>query len=683
MDVQETTIRQLLEGSKQYIVPLYQRPYAWGDRQRTRLWRDVLALEETRRTNPQATHFMGSLVLSSGRVGPTGVEFLVVDGQQRLTTLSILLCAVRDHLREHRPDDPMLAASIHEQFVADRYKSGDARLKVLPSRVDRKPYCAVVDDAPVDADASGVSAAYRDFRSAVARADDAADPLRVERIRDAVLGGLAFVSITAKGDDNVYRIFESINNTGVQLTQGDLIRNHVFMRLGADGASTYASWWLPMQDRLSSEDLELLFWLDAVVSNPTVRQSEIHAFQQARLAELDEQQVVQAVMRFSRLSELLALIRDPSREHDPAVRTALERLDEWGSTTTVPITLRLLARRAAGVTTSETVAAALATVESFLVRRALAGRPGESASRLLLQACGDLGEQTSADDEVVRTALSASRKHFVDDDGVTEAVLTEPFYLRGRRPQQKTILGWIERSLRPNEATAITSATIEHVLPQRLTPEWREALAVDAGPGESVDLVHERLVHTLGNLTLTGSNAELGNRPFEQKRVEFAASGFRLNQQIAMQPRWGPAQIEERGRRLAAHICSLWVPPNESVRPSNVHWQTLHDALVRLPAGRWTSFGDLATLVGTHPVPVGQHLAAVSVPNAHRVLHSPGTIPPASRWSSPDGRDVRGVLVDEGVVFDPVTGRAAQGQRVRAAALAHALGIALPGKAAP
>ncbi|WNY34065.1 DUF262 domain-containing protein [Curtobacterium flaccumfaciens] len=93
MDVRETTLQELLGGPKQYLVPLYQRPYAWEVRQRKRLWSDILELAETRRTNPSATHFMGSLVLSTGAIVPTGMEFLVVDGQQRLTTLSILLCA--------------------------------------------------------------------------------------------------------------------------------------------------------------------------------------------------------------------------------------------------------------------------------------------------------------------------------------------------------------------------------------------------------------------------------------------------------------------------------------------------------------------------------------------------------------------------------------------------------------
>ncbi|GGK96710.1 alkylated DNA nucleotide flippase Atl1 [Curtobacterium luteum] len=687
MDVQETTIRQLLEGSKQYAVPLYQRPYAWGRRQRTRLWRDVLALERTRRTSPAATHFMGSLVLSSGRIGPSGVEFLVVDGQQRLTTLSILLCALRDHLRAHRPDEPMLAASIHEQFVADRYKAGDERLKLLPSQADRGPYCAVVDGVAAD-EQSAVRAAYDDFRQALDAADGAdevGEPHFVERIRDAVLGGLAFVSITAKGDDDVYRIFESINNTGVQLTQGDLIRNHLFMRLGPDGAAVYASWWLPMQERLSSEDLELLFWLDAVATNPAVKQSEIHAFQQARLADLDDQAVTAEVVRFSRLSELLAVVRHPQREPDEAVRERLTRLQEWGSPTTVPITLRLLARRASGHSDSAEVAAALGVVESFLVRRAVAGRPGDGASRALLRACSILEDpdQPAADGVLgigdaatVRAALSTGRRQFIDDDRVRAAVLDEPYYLRGRRPHQKLILAWIERTLRPREPVDVGRATVEHVLPQRMSADWRSALQRGLRPGESVDEVHDRLVHTLGNLTLTGSNGELGNQPFEWKRAEFAVSGFEMNRRIAEHEVWGAEEIRARGRWLADRICAEWIGPDTGASTSGTRWEVVHEAIAAVPPGRWTSFGDLASLVGTHPVPVGQHLASELVPGAHRVLHAPGTIPPASRWSTADGRDVRGVLTDEGVLFDPRTGRASQGQRIRSAALAARLATA-------
>ncbi|OII35200.1 hypothetical protein BIU98_04570 [Curtobacterium sp. MMLR14_010] len=686
MDVQETTIRQLLEGSKQYVVPLYQRPFGWGARQRTRLWQDVLTLAALRRTNPAATHFMGSLVLASGRVGPTGVEFFVVDGQQRLTTLSILLCAIRDHLGAHRADDPMLAASLHDQYIADRYKSGDARLKLLPTRADRESFRSVVDDglgasSDTAAAPSEVTATYRDFRSALDDLEDGVDRQRVEHLRDAVLGGLAFVSITAKGDDDVYRIFESINTTGLQLTQADLVRNHLFMRLGSRGETVYTSWWLPMQERLSAEDLELLFWLDAVADSPSLKQSEIHPAVQSRLAERSDAEVVDEVVRLARLSELLAVIRQPSLESDVAVRERLEHLAEWGSTTTVPITLRLLARRAAGRTTSNETAGALAAIESFLVRRTITGRGGEGVNRTLLQACGELRDDAAtSDDRAVLDYLSAGRKHFADDAAVTEAVLNAPYYLRGRRPHQKLVLAWVEESLRPKEPIDLSATTIEHVLPQRLTPAWRQVLEADAGPGESVEALHDGLVHTLGNLTLTGYNAELGNRPFAEKRVELQASGLQLNHRIAAEPEWGRAEIRARGTWLARRICALWLPPNpeQPARVGAVRWDVVHRAVAAVPPGSWTSYGDLAALVGTHPMPIGQHLATTPMPNAHRVLHAQGSIPPASRWSTADGRDVRTVLVEEGIVFGTVSGRASQSQRLDAVALSRRLATPPP-----
>jgi alkylated DNA nucleotide flippase Atl1 len=685
MDVQETTIRQLLEGSKQYVVPLYQRPYGWGARQRTRLWQDVLRLAALRRTNPAATHFMGSLVLASGRVGPTGVEFFVVDGQQRLTTLSILLCAIRDHLGTHRADDPMLAASLHDQYIADRYKSGDARLKLLPTRADRETFRSVVDDglgASSDATApSEVTATYRDFRSALDDLGNGVDHQCVEHLRDAVLGGLAFVSITAKGDDDVYRIFESINTTGLQLTQADLVRNHLFMRLGSRGETVYTSWWLPMQERLSAEDLELLFWLDAVADSPSLKQSEIHAAVQSRLAERSDADVVDEVVRLARLSELLAVIRQPSQEPDAAVRLRLEHLAEWASTTTVPITLRLLARRASGRSTSHEVAGALAAIESFLVRRSITGRGGEGVNRTLLQACGELRDDAAtSDDRAVLDYLSAGRKHFADDAAVTDAVLNAPYYLRGRRPHQKLILAWIEDALRPKEPIDLSATTIEHVLPQRLTPTWRRVLDADAEPGETVEALHDDLVHTLGNLTLTGYNAELGNRPFEEKRVELQASGLQLNHRIAAERTWGRQQIRARGAWLAERICALWLPPDpeQPARVGAVRWDVVHRAVAAVPAGSWTSYGDLAALVGTHPMPIGQHLATTPMPNAHRVLHAQGSISPASRWSTADGRDVRTVLVEEGIVFGTVSGRASQSQRLDAAALSRRLAVPAP-----
>ena len=217
MHVQEIRLQQVLEGTKQYRVPLYQRTYSWTPKQLARLWTDVVDLSEARVSDSHATHFTGSLVLSTGGIGPGGAEFLVVDGQQRLTTLSVLICALRDHISKTEPGSPEKVARLHETYLSDRFKHGDDRLKLLPTQADRDAFRAVVDKSIGDDVHSGVIDAYRFFRARLVEVDDTDDPHDIDRIASAVLDGLAFVAITASHDDNVYRIFESLNNTGMKL----------------------------------------------------------------------------------------------------------------------------------------------------------------------------------------------------------------------------------------------------------------------------------------------------------------------------------------------------------------------------------------------------------------------------------------------------------------------------------
>lgn len=279
----ETTLRELLEGSKQYQVPLYQRTYSWSKVQLQRLWDDILTLAEDRATDASATHFIGSLVLApSPTNGPAGIsEYLVVDGQQRLTTLSILLCAVRDHRAAH--EDPEHRDRLNQEYLINKWKPEQHRLKLVPTQADLHAYLACLDATPQAGGGDPIGAAYRFFSSQLAAADDPNDPLDIERIEDAVIAGLALVSVTAQQGDNVHRIFESLNNTGLKLTQADLLRNYLFMRLPTRGRAVYESVWLPLQEQLTPTELELLFWLDLVQRDARARQTEVYSGQQARL----------------------------------------------------------------------------------------------------------------------------------------------------------------------------------------------------------------------------------------------------------------------------------------------------------------------------------------------------------------------------------------------------------------
>ena len=230
---------------------------------------------------PAGTHFMGSVVITpSPTLQAAGVNrWLLVDGQQRLTTLMLALAAIRDHGGSD-------ADRIHRQYLVNEFRQGDDHLRLLPTQADRDVYRAIVLNTPGTTATGAVAETYQFFRTVLAGVDDPDDDQDIARIEQTIRAGLSIVEITAERSDNVYRIFESLNNTGLQLSQADLLRNYLFMRLPRRGEDVYRDVWLPMQNRLGA-DLELLVWLDLVIrGNDRVKQSDIYRAQQDRLEKL-------------------------------------------------------------------------------------------------------------------------------------------------------------------------------------------------------------------------------------------------------------------------------------------------------------------------------------------------------------------------------------------------------------
>lgn len=680
----ETNLQEVFEGSKQYQVPLYQRRYSWTSDQLQRLWDDIRSLAESRRLGSGDTHFIGSLVLAPGaNVGPVGIsEYLVVDGQQRLTSLSVLLCALRDHRAE--TEDPVHTERLNEQYLINKWKPDALRLKFKPTQADLAAYLAVLDSTAVADGSDGIGAAYRFFRQQLAQFDDPDDDGDIEAVEEAVISGLSVVSVTAQAGDNVHRIFESLNNTGMRLTQADLLRNYIFMRLPTTGEDVYRTVWLPMQDLLTNDELEMLFWLDLVTDDPRIRQTGTYAAQQRRMNALQEEgEIAAEVARVAQLATLLTKILHPESETVPEVRRRLQRLQRWGSTTVNPALLVLLDHRATGRASSQDIAHAMHLIESFLVRRLVVGRATNNLNKIML---GMAQEIRDTDDPVqaVHNYLSSGRKYFATDDQIRTAARTVPFYLNGRAPQRKQILAWLDEAQKPAEPLDTASTTIEHILPQTPTPTWRATIREDLESGEVMDDVYQSLVHLIGNLTLTVDNSSLGNGPFPTKKKKLADSRVLLNKDVVDQPRWGRPQILARSSALAEAIIGLWPGPLDTadVTESGVDWATMSRALASLPAGTWTTYGDLAALIGSHPVPVAGHLATKPVHNAHRVLTASGRVADGFRWLDPsDQRDPLQMLQEEGIVFDDA-GVASDHQRIRVNELAELAGLdEVPGEA--
>lgn len=674
------TLAGVLEGKKQYQIPLYQRVYSWGKKQLDQLWSDVVELERTIGDDPKASHFIGSLVLaSSPDFGAIGVnKFLVVDGQQRLTTLTLFLAALRDHLAEAGHSER--ANGIDAQYLINVFDSGKP-LKVMPTQTDRPAYMAVLNGAPQAGGEDAVGAAYRFFRSKISAAGDPDDPRNLELLEAAVVRGLALVVVTAEPSDNAHRIFESLNNTGLRLTQSDLLKNYLFMRLGDRAETVYDNIWLPLERRLDSENLELLFWLDLAQREERAKQSDTYVGQQRRLEKLRNVDELEAeVIRIAKLGDVLATILKPAGENHPEIRRRLTRIKAWGSTTAYPVVMQILARRAAGTAADDEVVRALTYLESYFVRRIVIGRATANLNRTLLQAVGAISDAEGID-VGLREYLSRGRKHFATDLEVREAAKTIAFYWQGRGAQKKLILQWLEEAYRPKEIVDLDPRhlTIEHVLPQTMTESVRKAFAAAFNADADIDYEHERVVHTLGNLTLSGYNSELSNKSFDEKREMLAKSGVAMNQAIAAHVTWGVDEINARSAELADKIIELWPGPDESVvavrdEPSALRSQ-IAAIVAEIPAGRWTTYGDVAIVAGTWAQPLAAIITNYPMANAWRVLQSGGTISPGFRWTEP-GRndDPRLVLQAEGLRFD-AQGHADPEQFIGAEELAEAAGL--------
>lgn len=654
VNAQERGLFEILQGPWQYLVPLYQRSYQWSEANRAQLWADIVQLVDERTEDPDATHFLGSLVLSPSPGASAGSvqRFLVVDGQQRLTTLTLLLAAIRDH--HLATDEPRKTEAVNERFLINKFEDDDRRLKLVPTQADRDAYRSAIDQLPDAGADDNVGEAYRFFRRKLVMADDPEDPHDIDRIEAAATRGISLVVVTTEAGDNVHRIFESLNNTGLRLSQADLLRNYLFMRLPTRAEEIYKHQWKPLQDALTTEELEILFWFDLARHRPTVKQANTYSEQQRRLDALrSEDEIADEVARFSALGRLLRVVTHPDEESDPAVRLRLRRLQQWDSTTVLPVLLHFLDLRAQGEADSEMIAGAMLTIESYLVRRLVVGRTTSNVNRTLLGLIAEADDGLPLDRSVLEY-LSTGRKHFASDAAIREATALSPFYIKGRANHRSLVLKWIEESFESKEAVDLGQTTIEHIMPQTLSSQWRADLQPLVGADETVDDAHTRLVHTLGNLTLTAYNSPLGNRPFEEKRAEFAKSGIRLNRTPAEADVWGPPQIEKRAAAIAEQIISVWPGPAELPETDDSSlWRRLDEVAAAIPAGHWTTYGDLAAAIGTHPVPLAQRLAGHPVPNGYRVLTSDGSVSPGFGWIDPtDERDVHDVLRSEGVTFD-------------------------------
>ncbi|CAM3711984.1 DUF262 domain-containing protein [Deinococcus frigens] len=580
----------LLSGSQQFEVPLYQRPYSWQDADRQQLWNDVL---KAGRDVSRRKHFVGSVVYTqpSVRMGGAGLRRArLIDGQQRLTTLTLIIAALVQELEKHGdlelPDgstgdtERIRAVKWRELYLLNEDLSGESRFKLLPTHVDRDTFKHLIGDGPQPDKLSKELLAGRDFFRA--RFQDAG-----VNVRD-VLTGLRKLEVVAvvlqEGRDDPQLIFESLNSTGKDLTPADLIRNNVLMGLEQDEQDELSrTYWLPLEALFegSSPDTFNRFMRDFLtvrMRSLVDREKVYEAFKTYRegLADPGVQPLVADLRRMAQhYAQMLHPERSADSLLDPHLRLALQDLLSVRVRVISPFVLELLEDHGKGPVTTQDLVSALRTVESILVRRAVSefrsaplNKLFASAGRELVRDQGSAAYLRSVERALMRFQ-DRNRSGFPADDVFTEKLHTVNLYTLD---VCKHVLVRLERAMSPKELVVTDDLTIEHVMPQNrnISEAWREMLGADWAE------VQERLVDTLGNLTLTGYNSELGDRPFEVKKAlpvrdgdtatstlpkGYTFSRLLMTQEIAQEPCWNEVSIQSRADRLAGLALKLWPLP--------------------------------------------------------------------------------------------------------------------------
>ena len=556
MEAREVVFQKLLDGKIQYVVPLYQRTYNWGEDQWEQLWEDLLevyALEVPR------NHFIGSVVTQAIPDSPQNVKcYTLIDGQQRMTTLLILLSVIKERAEAEQDTWGELAEEIQESCLTNKHRPGDRFLKLMPTQSDREPFAKVVAGETLPN--SSQIAKARDYFAKMLRARDNDDnAIDLCKLHSRVVNHLDMVSIHLESEDSPNRIFESLNNTGMRLTVADLIRNYLLMNIPdfQQRERAYREHWYPMEQTLAAgpqDSAADFFWRYCMMHGSLLRKGDTYKEIQESISRPTPEKALTKLQDFAKFSNYYAQISGLTKEglSEPLAK-GFERLNQWEVTVAYPFLMRAMDAVAKGEVSQSDLVKVVQLIESYVIRRTVCAIPTNRLRGIFAQMSGQGDFFTTDLYQKTRNHLLANR--WPNDADFVPAFVQFPLYTSSRvRGSRLNLVLWtLERAFGHKESPAQTDQiTVEHIMPQTPTDDWKKEL------GSNWSEVHDKWLHTVGNLTLTGYNAPLGNKPFSEKKRDLAGANFALSASIQNFATWNEESIRQRGEQLAKLAVKVW-----------------------------------------------------------------------------------------------------------------------------
>lgn len=560
----ECRLIEYMEGSKKrFIIPVYQRNYDWKTENCKQLFDDLIKVIKNNRRN----HFFGSIVSvyqPSGR----NTEFLVIDGQQRLTTVSLLFLAMHNLISSGviTSEDKSLEKQIYEDFLVDKYQPQETRIKLKPVKNDQKALNKLFDGADEHIIGSNLTANYNYFYDRIQKQE-----ITIDQLFDAICS-LEIINITLNNEDNPQLIFESLNSTGLDLSEGDKIRNFILMGLPAkEQDEYYDKYWNRIEECTKYDVSSFVRDYLSVKQFVTPSQKKIYTCFKEYVEPLaiEIEDLLKDLLAYAKRYEILLNGSSKNKTLD----TCIYRLNKLETTITRPFFLEVLRLHDEGKINIAQVTEIFLITENYLFRRTICDLPTNALNKIFLLLHREIIRYDGTDAEYVEkfkyALLSKKEKaHFPDDDEFSVGFTNKQVYQMNRK-NKIYILERLENYGTAEDKDIYNRCdegiySIEHIMPQHLTPSWVKAL------GDDYEQIHETWLHRIANLTLTAYNSNYSNSTFNEKKTMkngFEDSGIRMNTYIAKKDKWTLVELEERNQYLMNRALEIWALPVTSFKP--------------------------------------------------------------------------------------------------------------------
>ncbi|NHA49984.1 DUF262 domain-containing protein [Helicobacter pylori] len=556
MKADATTLLGFFEQNQtnQFVIPIYQRLYSWGKEQCEQLWDDIIKIGGNDKMNG---HFIGSILYA--RVDDThSSPLLIIDGQQRLTTITLLFIALRDHLND---EDEFLkkfsCQEIQNRYLINRDEKGDKKFKLFLSEPDKDTLLSLIDKnkrKPSEPSLKIVEN-FKLFEEWIRKNTD-----KLETIFKG-LDKLMIVWIALKKEkDDPQLIFESMNSKGIELTQADLIRNYIVMEMEVEKQEDfYNQYWRAME-----EDFK---------QNETLFNRFVRHYLTIKMGDIPNiNKVYEAFKRYQQKEriEIEDLLKDLQKycgyfcqiafkkEADKDLNKALSFLVDLERDVVYPLLLELYSDYSDGVLSKQDFIPIIALTESYICRRAVCGLGTNSLNKIFLSFTKKIDKNQYLESMKVHfLLLETTTGKFPKDSEFRDSLIAKKLYKPKKTKEIKSFLERLE-NFDTKEPVDTQKCSVEHIMPQTLTPEWQKDL------GENFQAIHDKYLHTIGNLTLTGYNPEYSNNSFQEKRdmeKGFKQSSLKLNQSLKDLEVFGEKEIEKRANDLADWALKIWTYP--------------------------------------------------------------------------------------------------------------------------